>query len=128
MYYAQLDANNIVISITYSSNGIVGNNIIEVDSMDNSILSKRYANGTFISVEKPPIRIYTVLQFRSKFTTEEKVAIYTAANSNVLVKIWLDDLASADFVDLDDPATIAAVNSLATAGLISSTRATEVLS
>jgi uncharacterized protein (DUF2225 family) len=67
------------------------------------------------------------LQFRNKFTDQEKVAIYTTANTNVAVKIWLDDLAAAEYIDLEDPATIAAVNALATVGVITSNRVQEIL-
>jgi len=69
----------------------------------------------------------TRLEFRDMLTGAEKVAIYTAAESNVQIKIWLDDLAAAEFVELTDARTIAAVNSLETATLIGEGRAAEIL-
>lgn len=67
-------------------------------------------------------------EFRNQFTFAEKQAIYTAAESNVDVRIFLDDLMAVDFVDLDFPDTMAAVNSLEVAGLLASGRASEILS
>ncbi len=77
----------------------------------------------------PGQRTISVLAFRSRFTPDEKVAIYTAAKSSVEIQIWLDDLAAAqnNEVNLDDPRTIDGANALEGAGLIGPGRAAEVL-
>lgn len=72
-------------------------------------------------------RKITQYAFRSRFTGAEKIAIYTAAESSVQVRIWLDDLAAASFVDLDYPATVAGVQALEAGGLIGEGRAAAIL-
>lgn len=78
--------------------------------------------------QAPVKRSITVLAFRSRFTQTEKRAIYTAAKTSVDVQIWLDDLAVAAEVILDDVRTEAGVQSMEDAGLISAGRAAEILS
>lgn len=73
---------------------------------------------------KAPI---SVLEFRTRFTDAEKVAIYTAAKQSVEIQIWLDDLMSASDVKTDDQRTVAGVRGLETAGLIVTGRADEIL-
>lgn len=75
----------------------------------------------------PPSRTITRLEFRNRFTMAEKVAIYTAANSSVEIKIWLDDLACAEFVDLFNEKTQQSVDALVQAGLITEQRKLEIL-
>ena len=69
----------------------------------------------------------TRLAFRNRFTSAEKVALYTAAASSIPIKIYLDDLAAATFVDLSRADTIASVGALVTAGLLTQNRATVIL-
>ena len=75
-----------------------------------------------------PVTTITVLQFRSRFSTAEKSAIYTAAAGNAGLRAWLDDLAVAEFVDIADPRTVGAVSILVAAGLVTADRAAEILS
>lgn len=76
----------------------------------------------------PPVtRSITVLAFRSRFTQAEKQAIYTAAKSSVDVQIWLDDLAVATEVILDDARTLAGLQAMESAGFIGAGRAAEIL-
>lgn len=77
--------------------------------------------------EPPPSRILTRLEFRNRFTMAEKVAIYNAANSNVEIKIWLDDLACAESVDLFDPQTQQSLEALVQSGLLTEQRKNEIL-
>jgi len=69
----------------------------------------------------------TRLAFRNRFTGAEKVAIYTAATTTPQLRIYLDDLMSVDYIDLSNADTIAGVNALATAGIITGARATSIL-
>lgn len=128
MYYAQLE-NNIVTSIVQTSNEINDPNSILIDSFNQGLLGKKYENGIFVDNIIPLPKYCTILEFRSKFTTAEKVAIYSAAQSNVLVKIWLDDLTSVqnNIVNLEDQRTIEGVQGLEAAGLIGTGRAAEIL-
>lgn len=77
--------------------------------------------------EPTPSRTLTRLEFRNRFTMSEKIAIYTAANTNIEIKIWLDDLACAEMVDLFDPQTQQSVEALVQAGLITEQRKNEIL-
>ena len=72
-------------------------------------------------------RRITKLSFRNRFTDAEKLALYTAAESSIQLRIYLDDLAAAEFVDLDYPATVAGVQALEVAGIIGAGRAAEIL-
>ena len=72
-------------------------------------------------------RRITKLSFRNRFTDAEKLALYTAAESSIQLRIYLDDLAAAEFVDLDYPATVAGVQALEQAGIIGAGRAAQIL-
>lgn len=72
-------------------------------------------------------RLLTRLAFRNRFTPAEKMALYTAAESSVQIKIYLDDLAAATFVDPERPDTIAGVQALEAATIIGPGRAAELL-
>jgi len=81
---------------------------------------------TLYRVPQPPVTKLTRLEFRNRFTQAEKQALYTAAESNVDLRIYLDDLAAAEYVDVTDPATIASINALAPA-IIAPERVDEIL-
>lgn len=72
--------------------------------------------------------VWTVLAFRSRFTEDEKRAIYAARANSIDIQIWLDDLAAASDVRSDDPRMIAGVQGLEAAGLLTSGRAAEIMS
>jgi hypothetical protein len=74
-----------------------------------------------------PSKLLSRLQFRNTFTAAEKIAIYTAAQSNIQIKIWLDDLAVTDMVDLADPQTISSLTELESYGIIAAGRASQIL-
>ena len=69
----------------------------------------------------------TKLAFMERFTLEEMAGIYTAAKTNVVVEIFLDKMKLAEFVDITDANTIAGVNALTSAGLLTEARAAEIL-
>jgi hypothetical protein len=73
--------------------------------------------------------IITRLAFRNRFTMAEKAALYTVAGTapGIGLKVYLDDLASATFVDLSRTDTINSVNYLATLGIITPARAAAIL-
>lgn len=72
----------------------------------------------------------TKLAFRNRFTANEKAALYTASASSqgIALKIYIDDLAVASYVDLKRPDTIAAINLLAQIGIVASERVAQILS
>ena len=69
----------------------------------------------------------TRLSMRQRFTTSEMLGIYTAAKSNVFFQLLLDNLSVATFVDLQRADTIQGVNALVAYGVITSDRATAIL-
>lgn len=69
----------------------------------------------------------TKLAFRQRFTVPELIGIYTAAASNVVIKIMMDNQALAAYVDLSRSDTIAGVGYLASLGLLTADRMTAIL-
>ncbi len=71
----------------------------------------------------------TLLAFRSEFTDAEKIAIYTAARTEIAVQVWLDDLAAVQgqMVNKSDQRIIGGVNAMEYGGLIGAGRAAEIL-
>lgn len=53
MFYAQLDENKICIGISRLSGKIEAENMIEIESYDSSLISKKYINGIWEVIENP---------------------------------------------------------------------------
>ena len=91
---------------------------------------KGYADGVLVDLPPPPPE-YTsqisVLSFRNRMTLQEKQDVYVASSSNAVVKIFLDDLAAASYVDVEDPQTIAGIDYLIGEGLIEADRRPDLL-
>jgi hypothetical protein len=71
----------------------------------------------------PPIRCISALAFRRRLSPARRAAITLAASSameagDASIQVWLDDLAAAQRVELDDAETAAGVTALLAAGLI----------
>lgn len=75
----------------------------------------------------PTLPNLTKLEYMNRFTDIELVAIYTAAKVSVEVEIWLEKFKLAEFVNPQDPTTIAGLQALETAGLLAQGRAAEIL-
>ena len=80
----------------------------------------------------------TRLAFRNRFTTAEKVALELASIDDpsatmgqrqgaAALRVYLKDVDSAAFIDLDDPATIEGGQKLETVGRLEAGRAEEIL-
>ena len=128
---ATLDDNNIVDSTTEGDfyESPTDPKVIVVDeSTYTSIRPGDIYNGdgTFTHVPRQRTQL-TVLEFRHQFTMTEKQALYAAAETDSVVKMILDDLAVASYVETTDQDTIDSVNYLASAGIITASRATEIL-
>lgn len=67
-------------------------------------------------------------EFMKRFTRQERIGIYAAAKQNAELELDLKMMEAAPAIYLDDTETIAGVNSLAGAGLITAERAAEILS
>ena len=73
-------------------------------------------------------RTITVFEFRRRFTLEEKIALELAKESDVILKIFIDDLMSAQEVDLNDPEMKAGMDYIVSKGLLSPERENEITS
>jgi len=76
---------------------------------------------------RPQTRLISKLDYLNRFTDAEVAAIYTAAKTDVMVEIWLEKFHLASEISLDDPKTIAGINFLEQSGLITTSRAAEIL-
>ena len=75
---------------------------------------------------KPP-RQLTSLEFLDLFTTEEQLAVATAAMNFAQVKLWYDRTLAAMFITLADPRTEAGLEALVQAGLLTAERKAEIV-
>lgn len=75
-------------------------------------------------------REITTLEYRSRFSMEEKSAIYTKAKTDVVVQSILDDLSATQggVVNLDDSRIRQALDYFVSVGLIAQERIDEILS
>lgn len=69
----------------------------------------------------------TPLAFIDRWTPEEEVAIRTAAKTSVEVESLIARVQLATFIDLADPRTVAGINALVAANLLTAERATAIL-
>ena len=83
-------------------------------------------NTSTLNFEKKKKKIYSKLEFLSKFTLQERIT--ARASADPIVKDFLSLLDIAEFVNLEDITTIQAVNYLALQGIITEQRAQEILS
>jgi hypothetical protein len=69
----------------------------------------------------------TRLAFRNRFTAAERIALYTAAANNAMLRAYLDDVGAATYIDLSASSTIEGVQALEAAAIIGAGRAAEIL-
>lgn len=82
---------------------------------------------SFVEKNGPNKRLISKLDYMNRFTDAELAAIYTAAKTNINIEIWLEKFKLSSEINLDDPRTIAGVQSLESVGLITAGRAAEIL-
>ena len=97
------------------------------DKSDAQVLAYVYEQQNKAQPAAPETEILTKLQFMDRFTMDELTAVYTAAKTVIMVEVALDKWKMAEFIDVRDPNTIAGVNGLAAAGLITAERAAVIL-
>lgn len=90
----------------------------------NDIIAYRWE----VVYDVPTPRRITRQAFLALFTNAETEAIVTAAKSAPLIEGWLMRVQAAEYVNLDDPATVMGVQGMVLAGLLTEERATEILS
>ena len=74
-----------------------------------------------------PYMVITKLALRQRFTIPELVAIQTTLKTNAVLEILMDNLKVATFIDLKRQDTIDGIMYLVSLGLVTSERATQIL-
>lgn len=69
----------------------------------------------------------TRLEFRRRFELAELVALETAAEADPMLRVLKEDLSVAEFIRINDPRTVAGMDYLVTAGVLTETRKDEIL-
>lgn len=69
----------------------------------------------------------TNLAMRERFTTSELLTLYTAMSTNPMLQVMKDNQMAATYIDLTRSDTIAGVEYLVSLGIITSARATVIL-
>jgi hypothetical protein len=74
-------------------------------------------------------REITSLEYRSRFTQDERSAIYTAAKSDVVVQAILDDLSAVQegMINLDDARTRQALEYFVSVSILTEDRMQDIL-
>lgn len=78
--------------------------------------------AALVEVKTSLPKIITKLAFMDLFTETELEAIYEGAKQSAALEVYLDKLKVADHVDLHDPRTVAGLNRLKDAGILSADR------
>lgn len=81
-----------------------------------------------VEPETPPEPTrWDLIDFRKRFTAAEKVALYTAAGTDVMIKIFIDDLAATPVVVPDDAELNQGIAYVVAQGILTLERAREIL-
>lgn len=85
-------------------------------------------NSELLDFEPVPVRKrLSTLAFMELFTDEELVGILTAAKQSAQVELFVMKMQQAEFIDLSYPSTVAGINALSSAGLLTQERAEAIL-
>jgi len=123
--YAQLNEEGVAVAVSDLAGPVEAPGVIRIEA-GADVIGKRWDGEEWqgVSAVRPAL---TRLQFRERFTPAEKLAIYQAAEADLRVRIWLDDLNAASEVRTDYPATVEGVQALEAAGVIGPGRAAVIL-
>lgn len=128
MYYAQLQ-DSIVVGVSQVSEAIASPDLIEITSLDASLIGSHYAGGVFTAPVPvaTPFAPWTKKQFLLRFTPVEYGAIKAAVLVSHEIDYYWALFTNSDSVDKTDPVTIAGINALEAAGLLAVGRAAGIL-
>ncbi|WP_440110331.1 hypothetical protein [Acidovorax sp. BL-A-41-H1] len=141
-YYAQLNGNGVVTSVTETAAVLpAAANLVLVDGLRSDLLGQTYNAITqqfTPPAAVPALRHVIKLAFRNRFTRAEKVALEMAALDNpaaslaqrqqsAALRADLKDQEGATFIDLDHADLRTGVQALEAAGLIAAGRALQIL-
>ena len=127
--YLCIDSGDRIIDIMTTDYEMVHPERIPWDIADFTLIGDKYnkITGLVEPITPEPETIFTKLKFRQKFTLEELSGIYTAESTDVIIKIFLDDLSASEFIDLADVNTQNGIGYLFNAGYITYERMLEIL-
>ena len=98
---------------------------------DNTVNQGDLYDGSVFTTPDPVVVDYgtkiTKLAMRNRFTFAEKIAIETASETDTEVRVLQKDMDSASYIDLARPDTVAGIGLYESKGLLTSIRATEIL-
>jgi hypothetical protein len=78
-------------------------------------------------VMPPPKRLISKLAFRQRLLIQEKIKIYTARKTNIVIDIFLDDVAASTYIDLGRKDTRDGVGYLVQIDCLNPVRAQQIL-
>ena len=124
--YLRLNDHNVIIEIVSSLVELeVTSTFVSFSYANRDWLGKRiYNDGQIFEI---PSRILTPYEFRKKFTISEKIAIETAALTDMEVKTVQKDMDAAQEIDLNDADVIAGLEFLVMKELLTESRKSEIL-
>ena len=90
MIYARLDSNNVCIGISQLSGEIQTENMLQIESYDVTILGKKYENGKWIELPKPPVEpteeeLITSEILLSQVKMQEQLNLIDEVNAKILL-------------------------------------------
>jgi hypothetical protein len=127
--YAFVDADGILVAHGYvEQNGLDETRLEVPDDFDHVPGFARWTGTEWQAyVPSPPVPSWSPLQFIERFTDAEQLAIVTAAQSSPALRLWYDKAMAAGEIVADDPRTIAGLQVMVDAGLISAERRDQIL-
>lgn len=92
MIYAQLDNNNVCIGISQLSGEVQMENMLQIKSYDVTILGKKYEDGKWIEVFKPPVEpteeeLIIAQNLINQATIKEQLNAIDETNSQILLRL-----------------------------------------
>jgi hypothetical protein len=130
MYYAQLNNQNFVVSITETFGENNAPNMVAIDDFDTSILGYEYKNGEFVKPAPPAVnRTLPAGAFRLRFNFNERTKVELASvidpsssaedqQTQATVKTFYADLNSQRYINLDSESVLRGCNLLNTLGIL----------
>lgn len=128
--YLYLDERDVIRDVKVVPYVIKASNYIPYHEQDMTLVGKLWDRTTETAATSPYAEPFFVSKwtFRQLFTIAEMAAIYTAAETDVNIRVYLDDIKMVEEVDLAYEPTVNGINYLVFKGLLTEQRATEIIS
>lgn len=79
------------------------------------------------NIPEPLKTVFTSLEFFELFTSDEQISVVERTLTSATIKLWYDKMLAADYINLADERTIAGLNALVAADLITEARKNQIL-